>query len=565
MLESDPGSEASFALIFEWLETCDNEHVKCKKNHRTQLPKRVIDVWEENPVLVESHGKHAPYILLSHCWGGKQIIQTTQATLLERTQGIPFDDLPKTFQDAVTIARTLGIQYLWIDSLCIVQDLEEDWITESGSMKEYYRNGYLTISALYSPNSYHGILNIREDLSVVQLSPNTNLYLRPRLPDYREIFRDAPLNNRAWALQERLLSTRILHYTDKEILWECQTCSTRESSVLVSTVKTDPDTVLTSEGEDFKRVLFHLDGDPYSVIDGAFVTWYRLVTNFSRRAITFNSDRLPAISGLASLIESKIGATYLAGIWKEDVRSLVWFRDTSRSKYETGEVTNSSATETPFPSWSWASASGPIRYRYEEILPSGFEASILNYGLPNFSTSNTSEGFSHSIVLRARSQPFVYDLGSLHGNKLTLFEDNDETIQWLVAAEGCMDFTESDTWRHDTRRIPGSPMWRWNGREQVPSPSLWGTCRALWIIEQRGEPYQTFEHRGDDGIGKLGEEKIEYLTDLMFLLVQRVPSTSGDFEGSKIWRRIGVGIMKGGVPDQPTDNKWSEMEDFEII
>ena len=278
-------------------------------------------------MLVESYGKRAPYIILSHCWGSKNTTRTTNVTLQERFRGIPFGILPKTFQDAVTITRTLGIQYIWIDSLCIVQDSTEDWNTEAANMKDYYRHGYLTISALHSTNSNHGILNPRKEWPSVRLSPNSNLYLRPRLPDYGEEFRDAPLNKRAWVLQERLLSTRILHYSDKEMFWECQTCSARESSSLTSDVKTDPETVITSEGGDFKRVLSYLDENTLSVIDGSFVTWYRLVTNFSRRAITFDSDRLAAISGLASFIESRIGGMYIAGIWKDDVGSQVWLRD----------------------------------------------------------------------------------------------------------------------------------------------------------------------------------------------------------------------------------------------
>lgn len=266
LLDSDPASEASFTLIFEWLESCIDGHTKFKRDHRdekSRLPTRVIDVWEEIPVLVNSCGKHAPYILLSHCWGDEQPITTTQATLAERSKGIPMDTFPRTFQDAIKITRTLGIQYLWIDSLCIVQDLEEDWISESGNMMDYYRHGYLTISALYSPNSRHGILNLRENLPSFQLSLSANLYIRPKLPNYSEVFRNAPLNNRAWALQERLLSTRILHYSDEEMFWECQTCSARESCTVTSDVKTDPDTIITSEGDDFKRVLFHLSDDPY--------------------------------------------------------------------------------------------------------------------------------------------------------------------------------------------------------------------------------------------------------------------------------------------------------------
>ena len=533
MLEPHPASESSFALAFTWIEECKDGHIKCQQ-HQTLLPKRVIDVWEDTPVLIDGQGRDAPYILLSHCWGGEQTITTTQSTLLERQQGIPISTLPKTFQDAVTITRTLGIQYLWIDSLCIIQDLEEDRVSESGNMKDYYRNGYLTISALYSPNSHHGILKPRQDISSVQLSPTTNLYLRPRLPDHQEVFRDAPLNNRAWALQERLLSTRILHYTDTEMFWECQTCSSRESSIRSSTVKTDPDSVITSEGEDFKRVLFNLNDDPYSAIDGAYVTWYRLVTNYSSRAITYSSDKLPAISGLASLIQSKIGATYLHGIWKEDVRSLLWFRDYSRPDTVAQQSANPALPRSePPPSWSWASAPGPIRYRYEEAIYSEHEAVILEQDFSNLSSQSLDPISYRHLVLRARSRRLDYQLAPLskrHSVRATLHEDVAGLNSRLFVGQGYLDF-EDRTYTTHTAPIQ--------------------SCTALWIIEQRGDPYKTLVPTTN---GR-EQEKIEYIKNLTCLLVEKV-------EGGQSWRRIGVGIITDAFDG---DGKWSEKNDFAII
>lgn len=80
LLEPDPASENSFSLVIKWIEECNDGHIKCQQQ-QTPLPKRVIDVWEDAPILVDSHGRHAPYMLLSHCWGGEQTITTTQSTL----------------------------------------------------------------------------------------------------------------------------------------------------------------------------------------------------------------------------------------------------------------------------------------------------------------------------------------------------------------------------------------------------------------------------------------------------------------------------------------------------
>jgi hypothetical protein len=217
-------------------------------------------------------------------------------------QGIRMESLPKTSRDAVSITQRLGIQYLWLDSLCIVQDVTRDWTSEAARMKDYYKNGYLTIPALFSPDSHCGILNPRQDLPCVLLSPQRQLYLRVQLPEQRDVIRTAPLSSRAWVLQEQLLSTRILHHGDNEIFWECLTSTARESITFQSTERTDPDTVVTSEGADFKCLLINLDSNIYSLSASAFATWYRLVTQYSRRAITYQSDRLLAISGLAYIL-----------------------------------------------------------------------------------------------------------------------------------------------------------------------------------------------------------------------------------------------------------------------
>jgi len=122
-------------------------------------------------------------------------------------------------------------------------------------MLEYYRDAYLTISALDSPDSHHGFLNNREKVPFVKLTSDDNLFLRPKLPEQHEVFQKALLNRRAWVLQERLLSTRVLHYSNKELFWECLTCSTRESSLVERGGYVDPSSVILSEGDDFKRIL----------------------------------------------------------------------------------------------------------------------------------------------------------------------------------------------------------------------------------------------------------------------------------------------------------------------
>jgi hypothetical protein len=121
-------------------------------------------------------------------------------------------------------------------------------------MRDYFRNAYVTISALDSFDSHHGILLPRELGSCIKLHSEQNLFLRKHLPEQQDVFHKAVLNHRAWVLQERLLSTRILHYSNDELLWECLTCSKRESSSMEEASNIDPSSVILSEGSDFKRI-----------------------------------------------------------------------------------------------------------------------------------------------------------------------------------------------------------------------------------------------------------------------------------------------------------------------
>lgn len=321
------------------------------------LPSRVLDVSKNQIKLKDGDGLEDNYIALSHCWGKNTIFKTTNATFQQSQRGIGFEMLPQTFKDAVAITRGLGISYLWIDSLCIIQDEATDWIKESTRMKDYYRNSFLTISALSSTDSHHGILCPRIAPQEVRLTSSSNLFIRPRTPNLREIFTEAPLNKRAWALQERLLSTRIVHYGSSELFWECRTCSTRESNCKEHTHEVDPDSVNISEGEDFKRVVDQISQGRGDVIEKALLTWYRLLSQYSRRALTFETDRLFAISALASEIGQKSGLTYESGPWKEDIFGFLWYLE------HPNKLDASKVCPWTVPTQIWSAKAGSVRFQ----------------------------------------------------------------------------------------------------------------------------------------------------------------------------------------------------------
>ncbi|KAI3391803.1 hypothetical protein diail_6793 [Diaporthe ilicicola] len=158
----DVPNDALFDVVRVWMDKCHKRHKVCAPttpgNKPPLLPKRVIDVTEDglDARLIVSDGQRGHYAALSHCWGGLNLVQTKVATVAQFQDNIPMDQLPKSYKDAITIARKLRIPFLWIDSLCIVQDSEQDWHHESGLMSEIYRNSMLTISATGAADGSHG-------------------------------------------------------------------------------------------------------------------------------------------------------------------------------------------------------------------------------------------------------------------------------------------------------------------------------------------------------------------------------------------------------------------------
>ena len=144
--------------ILEWLGSCEAYHPSCNEGKLQTLPTRVVNV-EPGPYIkiAETNGTLGRYACLSHCWGEAALVSTTIETLREHINtGIAWELLPKTFQDAIVVTRALGIPYLWIDSLCIVQNDTQDWARESVKMAEIYRHGEITLAATKSPDGHGG-------------------------------------------------------------------------------------------------------------------------------------------------------------------------------------------------------------------------------------------------------------------------------------------------------------------------------------------------------------------------------------------------------------------------
>lgn len=241
-------SPETIATAKRWINKCITSHELCPKTSPTDTqwyPTRLLDCGSSNNSglqcrIIDTNNSKllGPYMTLSHCWGSVDCLRLTAGNYECLTRGFPLGDLPVLYQDAVWVTRQLGVQYLWIDSLCIVQEGDglADWNLESTRMGEVYGKSYCNISATHASNGHSSMFHNRNLRSLTPQMvdlPLEGQLVRHLVVDYRfwdnEVSQTL-INERAWVLQERLLSPRILHFGERQVMWECLCTETTESS-----------------------------------------------------------------------------------------------------------------------------------------------------------------------------------------------------------------------------------------------------------------------------------------------------------------------------------------------
>lgn len=380
---SDTRTDEAFKRLSAWLEDCLSNHEDCRTaaaNMTLFMPTRVLDLAQaikDKAVMIATAQlpQPAPYACLSYCWGSELdgVVRTVKTNLKEnQTTGIPLCKLPQTIQDAATVCAKLGIRYLWIDSLCIIQDDGDDWAREAMQMCNVYSHSRLTIAAHRAAACKEGFLGkqiygqpdwqreVKTDFG--KAIPDANpekVFLRLEESDFRSRAHDpSPLETRGWTLQECILPPRIIHYTAEELVWECNTrhfceCGHVEGLTTNGTFPMVRTEIARGKGNDKIKEL---------AVDG----WMHLVERYSERNLTFLSDKIPAIAGLAQMVQASIPATedstYLAGLFLRSLpRHLLW---TVKSKKRGSAYRPATARSVPprAPTWSWASVDNPVSY-----------------------------------------------------------------------------------------------------------------------------------------------------------------------------------------------------------
>jgi hypothetical protein len=362
---SDSSSMSCLGLVRKWLYECTTSHSACGRKEMQTLPTRVINVGTEEPLIHPflwiTGGATGDWVTLSHCWGGVVPLTTTLATLTQRQTAIFTEELPLTFRDAINFTRKLGFQYIWIDSLCIVQDSHEDWTIESTKMCKIYKNASLNISASAASDSQEGLFSTgnkersltRSIASFRSSSKKHNITgmveIRPYTgsPPFKFIW-DEPLHKRAWVSQESILSPRRIDFGSSQLHWYC--LSTQRTEGFPGSINSD------FNGEFGAKGLFEMplrtsaleippEGLPLPLKHPLY-WWYNNLRSYQRRCITIQDDILPAIAGIAEQVASRTAYNYKAGLWLEDMhRGLLW-----QSWGAARRISN-----TGCPSWSWGS------------------------------------------------------------------------------------------------------------------------------------------------------------------------------------------------------------------
>ncbi|KAI2468927.1 heterokaryon incompatibility protein-domain-containing protein [Annulohypoxylon bovei var. microspora] len=284
---------------------------------------------------------------LSHCWGdSKGMLKLTSDTYKHRMKdGFSYAELPKTFQDFIRLSRFLHNEYVWIDSLCIIQDSLDDWIQESKTMADVYLHSKCNIAATGSQGPSDGCFYPRE---LTLVSPLEILLRTTKAEDNRFVKRylffddriwhrnveNGPLNRRSWVLQERILAPRQIHCGREQLLWECyQTTACETFPFILDRIRS----VNINRRGEVTEVLSRLQWvTPEEKIahmrHSIYQDWTRIVSWYSTCSLSRRTDKLVAIFGISSRIQDglKNMDSYVAGLWRSQLPwQLLWKRDTS--------------------------------------------------------------------------------------------------------------------------------------------------------------------------------------------------------------------------------------------
>ena len=410
--------------------------------------------------------KSEQYVTLSYTWGDSGVIKTTDTTISSFRAGVPLSTLPETLRDVINVTRSIGVKYIWIDSLCIIQDQElenTDFSREAPHMGEIYTNSLLTIAASRFKGTHSSCFSTR--ISSMLKPPRFNApadFISQRYGSnyfyvidegcWKSAVSDAPLNSRGWVLQERLLSPRTVHFCKEQTFWECSGLEACESlptgfpeffiiselpavtnqlprfQQTLSTAQNKPQLPLQvgiakrpeKNFRSFKNTMnFQNDppetGSPGKLIDSqlkstSYERWLLIIEAYTRCDLTNPTDRVVAIAGVAARLKGVLNDTFVAGLWKERIMYGLAWRIANRVKGKR-PLSRDGREVYCGPSWSWVSVVGGIthdksRVRWEDWTQCAVVESCVVQ--PSNEEFHQPVSRGTALRLRGRLQPLYY-------------------------------------------------------------------------------------------------------------------------------------------------------------
>ena len=436
-------SDTSAQGLSQWIEGCIANHSSCNSLTQRAKPARLLRVERTTDtadptvnLISTDHEDEYKYVALSHYWACSKPIKTTSLNVHERFGGIPWGDLSEVFQDTIRVSLRLDIKYIWIDSLCIIQGDETDWLAESPKMSAIYQNAYVVFAAhgdTLALEKEEKICNNEGITDRIASFGDTDVIVRQSLNHDNFVNPADDINcwfGRAWCFQERLFSSRILHFgsTQEEIYFECNEHARCECGGMAYVTQNGADSTWNHQKAHFARTLKKSEAlQSEERMQLVWRTYNALCETFTSQGLTHPADTLVALSSLIDRVSPCLGE-YFAGLWKYNILvGLQW-------ESVDGRGSNRHPAYVA-PSFSWASRSGPIVWYISDtyLTPNPDDctfAEVLEIrceSTPGLSFGRYLSGYiklrGHTTTMRFENEPGCYSLGRLKIFKETASDD----------------------------------------------------------------------------------------------------------------------------------------------
>jgi hypothetical protein len=402
-------------IIRGWIQKCveDHEGTSCTKPAPDFNPKRLIYLSSDGSTtrLVDTPIPKPQYVALSYVWGpSEENTKTERNNLDQMYEAIPLNCLPRTLRNVFGVVKSTGIEYLWIDALCIVQDDDVEMSGEIKRMGYIYWNAYLVLTAMSSRGANQGLYSNRREYEGDDIDWHHKIMRSCRsLPQMTwdgPISQDYPLLTRGWTFQERILARRCVHFTAHELVWECKEerlcqCGNIGSGM---TVMKEPN-LINNMSAAFETCVNLKTYDPSKVIP----MWRECVMSYSRRRLSEPKDRLVAISGISGMLRGDAGAEqYVAGMWKDVLPFELLWRCDQTSQLPLKKIFQ--------PSWSWCSVHCGVDW---PVLPPTKVDNTLRY-IPTNTYFEQNLSGKRAIVSHVEIQPQNAGFGRVTSGRIVL-------------------------------------------------------------------------------------------------------------------------------------------------